>query len=101
MDVCVINCRSVNNKAEIVKDYVVDKKSDIVAITETWLNGNESDCQTIGDLCPTGYKLLHEPRINVRGGGVGLLKKISLDIKKQRSTKFVSFEHAEWLFRSS
>lgn len=34
---CLLNVRSVKNKAMIVKDYVVDNDIDIMALAETWL----------------------------------------------------------------
>ncbi len=95
LDFCVMNTRSVNNKALMVKDYVVSNKSDIAALTETWLNGDQSDVQTIGDLTPKGYKLPHEPRLTGRGGGVGLLHQKSLRITPLKGTSFKSFEYSE------
>jgi hypothetical protein len=38
IDVCLLNVRSINNKALIIKDFVVDNDIDILALTETWLN---------------------------------------------------------------
>ena len=35
---CVINCCSIRNKLSYVLDHVKDHKSDIVAITESWLS---------------------------------------------------------------
>ncbi|CAB4036308.1 Hypothetical predicted protein, partial [Paramuricea clavata] len=45
----------------IIKDFVVDKDTDILALTETWLPPSGNDL-IIGDLCPTGYSFLHTPR---------------------------------------
>ena len=33
----LLNCRSVCNKTDTIKDFVVDNDIDILAITETWL----------------------------------------------------------------
>ncbi|CAB4007118.1 RNA-directed DNA polymerase from mobile element jockey, partial [Paramuricea clavata] len=65
----------------IIKDFVVDKDTDILALTETWLPPSGNDL-IIGDLCPTGYSFLHTPRHGSIGGGVGLLFKESLNIKR-------------------
>jgi hypothetical protein len=42
----------------------------------------------IGDLCPTGYSFLHTPRHGSIGGGVGLLFKESLNIKRNAQEVF-------------
>ena len=34
---CLLNTRSIRNKAMAVKDFVVDNDIDILAMTETWL----------------------------------------------------------------
>ena len=38
LNICVINCCSIRNKLSYVQDHVKYHKSDIVAITESWLN---------------------------------------------------------------
>ena len=48
-------------------------KTDIVAVTETWLKHDETK-STIADISPPGYSFSHEPRADQRaGGGVGIL----------------------------
>ena len=100
---CLLNSRSVRNKSSILKDFVVDKDIDLLALTETWLRPGNVDCVEIGDLCPTGYDFIHIPR-ELRGGGVGLLFKESLDVKCKNSewnTSFQSFEFLDARFKSS
>ena len=100
---CLLNSRSVRNKSSILKDFVVDKYIDLLALTETWLRPGNVDCVEIGDLCPTGYDFIHIPR-ELRGGGVGLLFKESLDVKCKNSewnTSFQSFEFLDARFKSS
>jgi hypothetical protein len=51
---------------------------------------------TVGDICPKGYKLPHEPRnTGQKGGGVGLLHKKILNINLQKMCPFYSFEYME------
>ena len=100
-DMCLINSRSVRNKVHIVKDYIVDNDIDFTAITETWLKPGSQDSATIKDLCPTTYKLTHQPRISGRGGGTGALHKSSLSVKLQDTPKYISFEHSELLLKAS
>ncbi|CAB3989706.1 Hypothetical predicted protein, partial [Paramuricea clavata] len=81
----------------IIKDFVVDKDTDILALTETWLPPSGNDL-IIGDLCPTGYSFLHTPRHGSIGGGVGLLFKESLNIKRNVQEVFRSFEYLDSSF---
>ena len=53
---CVLNVRSIKNKAMAVKDFVVDQDIDILALTETWLRPGNIDDIEIRTLCPTGYR---------------------------------------------
>ncbi len=61
--------------------------------TETWLRGDPSDAQRIGEISPAGYHFHHKPRLNRKGGGVGILLKQSLKIKSLPSPSTSSFEH--------
>ena len=38
----MFNARSVRNKADIIHQLIIDSKSSIVDITETWLTNNDS-----------------------------------------------------------
>ena len=103
ISVCLLNSRSVKNKSSVLKDFVVDKDIDLLAMTEAWLRPGNIDCVEIGDLCPTGYDFIHIPRES-RGGDVGLLFKESLDFKcknREWHTSFQSFEFLDARFKSS
>ena len=54
-----------------LKDYTLDRDTDLFALTETWLEPGNNDGVLIEELSPTGYKFLHNPRSSGRGGGVG------------------------------
>ena len=97
---CVLNVRSIKNKAMAVKDLVVDQDIDILALTETWLRPGNIDDVEIRTLCPTGYRFLHVPRGHSRGGGVGLLFKDTLQINSHITDTFTTFELMDIHFRS-
>ena len=78
----VLNTRSIRNKSLIVKDFIVDRDVDILALTETWLNSSDLDSQIIRDICPTGYELHSVPRGRL-GGGIALVHKKPLRFQKQ------------------
>ena len=46
--IALINAQSIRNKTLPIKDYVVEHNLDILALTETWLNPDNSDDQIIG-----------------------------------------------------
>lgn len=80
-------------------DYVVEHNLDILAITETWLNPGDQDAYHVSEICPAGYDFHHIPRADANGGGVGLLVKKSLQIRKQNLEKFKSFEYMDVLVK--
>ena len=58
VDFCLLNVRSIKNKAVILNDFVVYNKIDIMAFTETWLNPVEAENLTfINELTPIGGTL--------------------------------------------
>lgn len=52
--------------------HVIEHQTDIVVLTETWLQAGNKDQAVIGQLELPGYKLYHTPREH-RGGGGGAL----------------------------
>ena len=76
---CVLNTRSVRNKATEFVDLVLDNKYDIVGITETWFKP-KGDEVAIGNMTPAGYTFHHVPRMKKSGGGVGILYKSTLSV---------------------
>ncbi|KAK6175887.1 hypothetical protein SNE40_014264 [Patella caerulea] len=87
---CVLNCRSVRNKAIKLNEFIIENKLDIFALTETWLT-DSNDQTALAELVPTGYSIPSVPR-NKRGGGVALIFKSSIKSTKPRLEKFKCFE---------
>ena len=92
-----INSRSINKKADTIRQYIADEKIDVMALTETWLKGTDEDRMSCGDITPPGYTILHVPRKGKRGGGVGLVFRSNLQIKQCETTQYGTFEHMEVL----
>ena len=79
---CLLNSRSVCNKMSFINDFVIEHNVDLLCLTETWLNANNSNYQSIiNELTPKGYLFENVPR-KTRGGGVGILFKKGLKLKK-------------------
>ena len=49
---CLLNCRSVCNKAAVIKDFIVQHDIDILGINETWLSSGDRDKHIVKDITP-------------------------------------------------
>ena len=89
-----LNIQSVGNKTLNIRDLIKDNNFDIFALAETWLN--EYDNAKIREMTPVTHSFLHVPRVDRRGGGVGIF--LSNSFKKIRiveTEKRESFEHMQ------
>ena len=98
LDFCLLNTRGSNKGDEIV-EFVTDNDIDILAMTETWLKPDHVVAR--GDMTPAGYSLYEEPRPGEkRGGGVAILCKANLNVKKAKRFKAITFESINALITS-
>ena len=72
---------------ELIKDFNIDN----CCVTETWFK--KSDTAKFSEIKELGYETMSTPRSG-RGGGVAFLFKSSLNLKKQKSVKYKTFEIA-------
>ena len=86
-----VNIGSVKNKTTSLKDYVIQNKFDVIALTETWLYLDEyENAVPINELVPKGYCFKHTPRQDGRiGGGVGLLHHRNVEVVVSKSRKSI------------
>ena len=98
LSLCLLNARSVRNKTAMLVDYLCDSKADLYAITETWLT--EKDASVRAELHVDGYNLMDHCRDDRRGGGIGLICRDSLRVKKVEAGVKDSFEFTEWTVRT-
>jgi hypothetical protein len=78
-----------------LNDLCLEKNIDILLITETWLNGDKSDDPIINELLPCGYKVIQQPRIGQRGGGIAIIYKSTIKTQLKPLGKCNGFEHCE------
>jgi len=95
----MLNCQSVCNKPTTVHGHTIEHNLDLVALTETWLDGSEKDQKVIGDFSPPGYQFVQAPR-KTTGGGIGLLHRSNIKIGTKTLVKASSFEHMEIILKS-
>ena len=89
----LMNCQSVCNKTDEIVEYIKHMKLDIVALTETWLKGNDSDQKTVGELQTSGLTVSHAPRTHRSGGGVGIMYPKTVKLDKHPKFEARSFEN--------
>ena len=87
----LLNTRSINEKESSICELITDNQLDLLALTETWCTDKSS--VSLGLIQPPGYSVIHLPRQDRRGGGVGLLYRDSYKAKRVKVEKFSSFEH--------
>ena len=89
----LFNARSLCNKITRITEFLTEKKCDVCFITEAWMKlENTSKVADIRDL---GYNVILQPRKGKRGGGVCVLYKDHINIKKCNINKNKSFEVLE------
>ena len=89
----LFNARSLCNKIPGVTEFLTEKKCDACFITEAWMKlNNTSKVAEIKDL---GYNVIFQSRKGKRGGGVCVLYKDHVNIKKCNITKYNTFEVLE------
>ena len=75
-------------------EHIVDRESDIVFLTETWLQFDKNS--VTAEIKTYGYELLHDRRKDREkdgGGGVGIMVKTSIPAKQLPAKHYHSFEH--------
>ena len=90
------NVKSMVHKTDHIMEHILDRDSDIVFLTETWLSSDQNHVTAM--IKTYDYELLHCRRKNREketGGGVGILVKSYLKQKQLKSRRYSSFEHME------
>ena len=90
------NVHSLTNKVDEVMEHILDKKADIVFLTETWQKTSHS--AVTATIKKYGYTPYHQIRVHddkSRGGGIGILcsNQYEIKIKKLKLPKPQSFEY--------
>ena len=65
-------------------DFVVTSKLDLLAVTETWLRGDERDSRVLADF--PDFNIISIPRVKRTGGGVCVILRKGFQISTSRPT---------------
>ena len=79
------------DKPAVLQEFLSDHSIDILALTETWLTP-ETLPSTLNSLTPPGYSIIHSPRLQGKGGGLGLIFRSYLKVSTVSLPLFSSFE---------
>ena len=86
-----INARSTCNKIESFQEHLLARRSDICAITETWLKQTDTNCRVHRDVPLEGYSIISHSRLDNRlGGGVMIVYRDNVKVKDHTGTNLFS-----------
>ena len=88
------SCASITlelNKPAVLQEFILDHSIDILFLSETWLT-TDSLTSTLNSITPPGYSLIHCPRLDRHGGGLAVIYRSHLKIKRLSIPSFTSFE---------
>lgn len=87
----LLNTRSLNNKAGIINEFIVDNNLDFFCITETW--HKPLDYFSLNQTTPPGYTYIEKARPDGRGGGTAVIYKKDIKVTAISIPTIHSFEH--------
>ena len=86
----LFNAQSINNKASLIHDHIMNSQLDLSCLVETWQRpGHYSG---LNEVCPPGYLYLHKARTTSRGGGLAVIYRENLDLSPMPLPTLTSFE---------
>ena len=91
----IINVQSVRNKDTFLTQEIITHNIDVTLITETWLNNTPCDIAWLhqSNLLQSGYAISTHNR-PTRGGGLALLYKDNMKIKKIEAQHICMIKYA-------
>ncbi len=96
-----VNARSINNKADIIYEYLRENDLDLYMIVESWNDPNDPCHQKIlSKIRGCTYNVKHAPRVGRAGGGCLVVYKKNLNIKKMKPPNVHTFEIMEILVQN-
>ena len=87
-----------NKKSASICDFVISKRLDLLALTETWLSRRHTEHLSVAEITNTlqNYVFFHQSRTDKAGGGVGLLLRKWFTVKVNEVSKFKSMEYMDF-----
>ena len=100
LNILYMNARSCRNKSNEINDLILDTKSDIVFITETWFKSSGDEVK-ISETVPPGYKYILDCREDRSGGGTAIIYREHFKVLPTEIDKlcFKSFQQCSLKFQ--
>ena len=94
LNMALLNIQSLKPKLDMLIHHMQVSNMDMVFVTETWTeDDNKSEHQYIkANFNTAGYNMLIQSRENQRGGGIAIIYKSHLQVKKLIFNNYMSFE---------
>lgn len=91
-----------NNKADLINDFIIDHETDVLAVCETWLTGTCTDGPVINAIVPPAYSLMHAPRAVVEAAFAVIHRQKGVPrVHEGGSQEMSTFECFECLLKST
>jgi len=84
-----LNVRSMNKKAALLYDTILDGKLDFICLSETY---QQNDFYNLNLALPPGFTYIDKPRLTSKGGGLAILYKSELSNSLVTTPEMSSFE---------
>ena len=88
--------QSLKNNDIILLDHLIEKKTDICIVTETWLKENDAIWLECSDISRNGYKIQTHNRNIRKGGGLAIVSRSNLKVSASEANHTRSKEYAVW-----
>ena len=90
------NVQSIKNKNDIIAEFLHNNKPDVLIATETWLSSEDNIWKNRLEIVKEGYGFNEIHQCKRRGGGLALLHKTNLKVKRLSQCMSPSMESAVW-----
>ena len=92
----LVNIQSLKNKDTVLLDHLIEMKTGICIVTETWLKENDDTWLQCSDISRNGYKIQTHNRSIRKGGGLPIVYRSDLNVSVIEANQTRSMEYAMW-----
>ena len=90
------NVQSIKNKQDVVMELLEDSNADLAVLTETWLTDADDIWVQGSEFHRHNYKIDECHRKDRKGGGLALVTKQNLKVKREKHRITTELEYAKW-----
>ena len=92
----LVNIQSLKNKDTVLLNHLIEMKTDICIVMETWLKENDDIWLECSDISRNGYKILTLNRNIRKGGGLAIVYRSNINVLVIEANQTRSMECAIW-----